>query len=187
MALEQCHQLWQPAFLANNGETDDLCEVGRDQGIANHPTQKPVEIVIRAIENSSLTGDIVYDGFLGSGTTLIGAETTGRICYGTEFTPRYCDVIGNRDCQYIGDRRVIRNGDSLSGRLPTGNGLKKVFPLKQFCTRVDDKQPSIRKVFAGALGTKLRPPFGCLLVPFFLTSSGMMISTTPRGEARAHS
>lgn len=103
----------QSVFLTNSGKTDDLWEVGRDQGMANHPTQKPVELAIRAIENSSLPGDIVYDGFLGSGTTLVGAETTGRVCYGTELSPGYCDVIIDRYVRYTGSHDIRLNGNSL--------------------------------------------------------------------------
>jgi DNA modification methylase len=57
-----------------------------------HPTMKPVELVERAIENSSRPGDAVLDLFLGSGTTTIAAERTGRICYGMELDLRYCRV-----------------------------------------------------------------------------------------------
>jgi len=57
-----------------------------------HPTMKPLELVERAIENSSRPGDIVLDLFLGSGTTLIAAERTGRVCYGMELDPHYCRI-----------------------------------------------------------------------------------------------
>jgi DNA modification methylase len=57
---------------------------------------KPVELVARCVRNSSPEGGTVYDPFLGSGTTLIAAEQTGRICYGIEIDPRYCDVIVKR-------------------------------------------------------------------------------------------
>lgn len=107
----------QSVFLTNNGKTDDLWEVGRDQGRTNHPTQKPVDLAVRAIENSSLPGDIVYDGFLGSGTTLIGAESTGRICYGTELTPEYCDVIVDRYVERVCHPDIILNGKILKWEL----------------------------------------------------------------------
>jgi len=58
-----------------------------------HSTQKPVECMARPMRNHS--GD-VYDPFLGSGTTLIAAEQEGRICYGMEISPTYCDVILTR-------------------------------------------------------------------------------------------
>jgi DNA modification methylase len=52
-----------------------------------HPTQKPLDVPKQAILHSSNKGDLVFDGFLGSGTTLIAAERTGRICYGCEISP----------------------------------------------------------------------------------------------------
>jgi DNA modification methylase len=61
-----------------------------------HGTQKPVECMRRPILNNSLKGDIVYDPFLGSGTTLIAAESEGRVCFGLELDPAYCDVIVKR-------------------------------------------------------------------------------------------
>lgn len=61
-----------------------------------HPTMKPVGLAMRAIRNSSDRGDIVLDPFLGSGTTLIGAERTKRACYGIELDPLYVDVIIRR-------------------------------------------------------------------------------------------
>ncbi len=57
---------------------------------------KPLALIERAIENSSQPGDVVADLFLGSGSTLIAAERTGRICYGIELDPHYCDVIVGR-------------------------------------------------------------------------------------------
>lgn len=61
-----------------------------------HGTQKPVECMRRPILNNSAPGDVVYDPFLGSGTTLIAAQTTGRICLGVELDPTYVDVIIRR-------------------------------------------------------------------------------------------
>ncbi len=75
---------------------DTVWEIDRPTKSPDHPTMKPVELVARAVENSSSAGDIVLDLFLGSGTTLIAAEQTGRICYGMEVDPRYCDVIVKR-------------------------------------------------------------------------------------------
>ncbi len=58
-----------------------------------HSTQKPVECMRRPIQNNSKPGDHVYDPFLGSGTTIIAAETTGRVCLGLEIDTLYCDII----------------------------------------------------------------------------------------------
>ena len=69
---------------------------GRDEALAMHPTVKPVSLVKDAILDASKHGDIILDGFLGSGTTLIAAEQSGRICHGIELDPRYVDVTLQR-------------------------------------------------------------------------------------------
>jgi DNA modification methylase len=62
----------------------------------DHLTVKPLPLAMRALRNSSAVGDIILDPFLGSGTTLIAAERMGRICYGMELEPKYCDIIVRR-------------------------------------------------------------------------------------------
>lgn len=69
-----------------------------------HPTQKPVELAVTAMVKSSKVDDIVLDPFLGSGTTLIAADKSNRICYGMELDPKYVDVIIERYEQYTGNR-----------------------------------------------------------------------------------
>jgi DNA modification methylase len=69
-----------------------------------HPTMKPLELVERAIGNSSKPGDTVLDLFLGSGTTLIAAERTGRVCYAMELEPAYVDVAVRRWEAFSGER-----------------------------------------------------------------------------------
>ncbi len=73
-----------------------------------HPTQKPVELATRAMANSSKSEDIVLDLFLGSGSTLIAAEKTGRICYGMELDPKYVDVILKRWEDYTGKSAILQ-------------------------------------------------------------------------------
>jgi len=68
----------------------------RNEERVGHGTQKPVECMRRPILNNSQRGEIIYDPFLGSGSTLIAAESEGRICYGMELEPRYCDMIVKR-------------------------------------------------------------------------------------------
>ncbi len=70
----------------------DVWTIPRPSESELHPTMKPLALVERAIENSSRPGDIVLDLFLGSGTTLIAAERTGRVCYGLELDPHYCRI-----------------------------------------------------------------------------------------------
>ncbi len=70
----------------------DVWTIDRPAESALHPTMKPLALVERAVENNSRPGDAVLDLFLGSGSTLIAAERTGRICYGLELDPHYCQV-----------------------------------------------------------------------------------------------
>jgi DNA modification methylase len=69
---------------------------GGQDAKTNHSTQKPVECMRRPMQNNSNPGQAVYDPFLGSGTTLIAAETSGRVCLGMELEPRHVDVAVRR-------------------------------------------------------------------------------------------
>lgn len=73
-----------------------------------HPTQKPIAIAHRAIKNSSKRGDIVLDMFLGSGTTLMAAESLKRRCFGTEIDPAYSDGIVMRYVKHAGKEKVSK-------------------------------------------------------------------------------
>ena len=61
-----------------------------------HPTMKPILLLAPLIENSSRAGEIVADGFLGSGSTMVASHQLGRKCYGMELDPQYCQVIIDR-------------------------------------------------------------------------------------------
>ena len=74
----------------------------RDAALAMHPTVKPVRMVADAILDCSKRGDRVLDGFAGSGTTLLGAERTGRVGYGLEIEPRYVDSAIRRLAEHAG-------------------------------------------------------------------------------------
>ena len=67
-------------------------ECDRAQSNDYHPTQKPVALAERAMRNSSISGDIVLDLFLGGGATMVAAEQSGRVCYGLEISPAYVAV-----------------------------------------------------------------------------------------------
>ena len=68
---------------------------------------KPLELIIKALKNSSRKDNIVLDTFLGSGSTLIACEKTNRVCYGIELDPHYCDVIINRWEQFTGKKAEL--------------------------------------------------------------------------------
>ena len=74
---------------------------------------KPVELVERAIRNSSRPGDLVLDAFGGSGTTLIAAEKSGRCARLMELDPKYCDVIVRRWQDYSGEKGT-RESDGMT-------------------------------------------------------------------------
>ena len=63
---------------------------------SGHGTQKPLEAMARPIRNNSKAGQVIGDAFLGSGTTLIAAASLGRVCYGAEIEPKYCEMIVQR-------------------------------------------------------------------------------------------
>jgi len=69
---------------------------GSDEEKYDHPTQKPLALMTKPILNHTRRGQLVYEPFLGSGTTLAAAETTGRICYGIELDPKFTDVVVQR-------------------------------------------------------------------------------------------
>jgi DNA modification methylase len=73
-------------------DQSDLWEIPRPEESVLHPTMKPLPLIERALDNSSSPGDIVLDLFLGSGSTLVAAERTGRVCYGLELDPHYCSL-----------------------------------------------------------------------------------------------
>jgi hypothetical protein len=79
-----------------------------DEGnlLALHPTVKPVALVADALLDSSARGNVVLDAFLGSGSTLIAAERTGRICHGIELDPIYVDTVVRRWQRYTGDQAI---------------------------------------------------------------------------------
>ncbi|HRH78837.1 MAG TPA: site-specific DNA-methyltransferase, partial [Cellvibrionaceae bacterium] len=74
-----------------------------------HPTMKPVELVERAIRNSSRPGDTVLDCFGGSGSTLIAAEKTGRQARLIELDPKYVDVIVRRWQLHSGEEAILES------------------------------------------------------------------------------
>jgi DNA modification methylase len=70
--------------------------LGRDDALAMHPTVKPVALVADAMRDCTSKGDLVFDPFLGSGTTVMAAEKIGRRCFGLEYEPAYVDVTVRR-------------------------------------------------------------------------------------------
>jgi DNA modification methylase len=76
-----------------------------------HGTQKPVECMRRPMINNSRRGDAIYEPFAGSGSTLIAAESIGRVCLAMEIDPRYCDVIIERFQRHTGITATLAGSD----------------------------------------------------------------------------
>ena len=83
---------------------------GSDEEKFDHPTQKPVELMRRPILNHLKRGELVYEPFLGSGTTLAAAELTERVCLGIELDPKYVDVAIQR-WQTLAGKKATLDGD----------------------------------------------------------------------------
>lgn len=80
-----------------------IWEYDRPTHSKEHPTMKPVALMVYPIQNSTMTNCIVLDPFLGSGSTLVACEETGRICYGVELDAKFVDVIVRRYIEMVGD------------------------------------------------------------------------------------
>ena len=90
-----------------------IWEYDRPKASKDHPTMKPIALMAYPIKNSTMTNCIVLDPFLGSGSTLIACQETGRICYGVELDEKFMDVIVKRYIEQVGSSdgvSVLRNG-----------------------------------------------------------------------------
>ena len=93
--------------------------IGDEDEATVHATQKPVECMKRPIENNSSPGQAVYDPFVGSGTTIIAAEMTGRACHAVELHPAYVDVVVTRWQNFTGQTATLEaTGETFAERLP---------------------------------------------------------------------
>ena len=91
--------VWNIKAIQSAGSHDDAGNSwfnGGSNGLTLHPTQKPIDVPTKAINNSSKTNQLVLDFFLGSGTTMVASHQLNRKCYGMELDPKYCQVIIDR-------------------------------------------------------------------------------------------
>jgi len=119
MGRSDYQRQYEPVLYGWKEGTDHFWCGARDQGdvwfikkpVANdlHPTMKPVELVDRALRNSSKSRDTVLDPFGGSGSTLIACERSGRQARLVEMEPKYCDVIIRRWQEYSGKQAVLES------------------------------------------------------------------------------
>lgn len=112
---EPCLYGWKEGtHLWNSDRTQTtILNFDRPSRSAEHPTMKPVELLAYQITNNTRGEDIVLDTFLGSGSTLIAAQKTGRYCYGMELDPRFVDVVVQRYVDATGITKIKRNGEEI--------------------------------------------------------------------------
>ena len=101
----------------------DVWNIERPHKNDLHPTMKPVSLVERAVRNSSRKGDLVFDPFGGSGTTLIAAEKTGRHASLIELDPKYVDVIVRRWQEFTGETAVLESSGQSFDDLNSGDTM----------------------------------------------------------------
>jgi len=110
---EPCLYGWKEgaahAWYSDRKQTTIL-EFDRPSRNTEHPTMKPIPLIAYQIGNSSKQGDIVADGFGGSGTTMVAAHQLGRKGYLVEFDPKYCQVIVDRMIKFDPSLKIKRNG-----------------------------------------------------------------------------
>jgi DNA modification methylase len=97
----------------------------------DHPTQKPLELMRRSIVNHILPGDFVYEPFLGSGTTLMAAEVTGRVCCGMELDPQYCDVVVMRWQNFTGREATLEGNGATFEHVKQGRRMAAEDAIKE--------------------------------------------------------
>lgn len=125
MSRKDYHTKYEPIWYGwKNGEArlrpledrkqSDVWDIDRPTVSELHPTMKPLELVARAIKNSSKKDDVILDLFGGSGSTMLAAEQTERVNYSMELDPRYVDVIINRWEEYTGEKaELITEGEKV--------------------------------------------------------------------------
>jgi DNA modification methylase len=101
-------------------DKDTVWEVPKPLRNAEHPTMKPIPLVVRAVQNSSVKDNIILDPFGGYGSTLMACEQTGRICYTGDLDPHYCQGIITRWEKYTG-----QSAERISTRQPAAATSRK--------------------------------------------------------------
>ena len=102
------------------GNDYDIWDIARTQKNDLHPTMKPIPLCEKAINNSSKESNIVFDLFLGSGSTMVASQQLKRKCYGMELDPKYCQVIIDRMLKLDPALEVKRNGQPYNRNTTDG-------------------------------------------------------------------
>lgn len=104
-----------------NGRGQDIWEFNRVPP-KEHPTIKPVELIEKALNDTTNKNHLVLDLFLGSGSTMVASHQLKRKCYGMELDPKYCDVIIKRMIKLDPSLKITRNGEDCKQEFIENNG-----------------------------------------------------------------
>jgi DNA modification methylase len=91
-----CHKAGKTPFWSGKKNEVSVWDIDRKSANEYHSTEKPVELVSRAINNSAPDGCILFEPFCGSGSTMVACQNLGRKCRAIEISPAYCSVILER-------------------------------------------------------------------------------------------
>ncbi len=108
---------WKPGaghYFGGTGSDTSVWNFDKPLSSKLHPTMKPVELIAHAAERALRRGEVMLDPFLGSGTSVIAAEKTGRKCFGLELSPAYVDVIVRRWQEYTGKTATLETGETFA-------------------------------------------------------------------------
>ncbi len=103
-----------------NGRGQDIWEFNRVPP-KEHPTTKPVELIEKALNDTTNKNHLVLDLFLGSGSTMVASHQLKRKCYGMELDPKYCDVIIRRMIKLDPSLKITRNGEDCKNEFTEKN------------------------------------------------------------------
>ncbi|CAB4180163.1 COG0863 DNA modification methylase [uncultured Caudovirales phage] len=142
---------WQKAgthkFFGDRKQTT-VWEIARPKSSTMHPTQKPVDLIARAIMNSSKSGDLVVDLFGGSGSTMLACEKLGRVARCTELDPLFCDVIVQRWQNFTGKLATLEDGGKTFAEMLKVRGVTRPVPGAEKDVdkpRTGKKKPAAKK------------------------------------------
>lgn len=106
-----------------NGAQSTIWPIDHRKSETGHSTQKPIDCMQRPMENNSSAGQAVYDPFVGSGTSIIAAERTGRVCHAIEINPAFVDVAVKRWMQFTGKAAIHEATGQTFDQLSADRGV----------------------------------------------------------------
>jgi DNA modification methylase len=127
---------------AGDRKQTTIWQIPHRKSESGHSTEKPVECMKRPIENNSSPGHAVYDPFCGSGTTIIAAEMTGRVCHAIELNPLHVDVAVRRWQAFTGNAARLDRDDRTFAEVADARGVAGSPPARELATQSSVGEPA---------------------------------------------